>query len=341
MCKSNIQILKVFFTLLGNPLRRNGEYTPVQKHLPNFHTTTIKIKKNQSETVKINMEEVTADTDLPYQFKAEDLIAEGRVSKENVEEIRTFVSNLKDKYVPLRIQDEMIIIFLLSCENDVELTKTTIVNYYYLKWHGPEIYDDRQMDRPDIQLAIKTIRMSSIPVRTEENDVYHYFNLHDSNYRNFEMIPVMKVSYMLMDIAQEKNPPSGLFVIIDMKGAGIMHMTRIKMGAIKKYLQFLQEGFPMRLKMIHILNGVYFMDKILALVQVFIKSEMMHMLKIHPPNLTQEKLFEIIPKKYLPKDYGGDLPSADELHNATIELFNKKEKFWEMEEKIRKISYKG
>uniref|UniRef100_A0A6P7G3A9 Uncharacterized protein LOC114335458 n=1 Tax=Diabrotica virgifera virgifera TaxID=50390 RepID=A0A6P7G3A9_DIAVI len=103
------------------------------------------------------MEDFTADTDLPYQFKAEDLIAEGRASKEHVDEIRTFVSNLTDKYVPLRIQDEMIIIFLLSCAHDVELTKKTIVNYYYLKWHGPEIYDDRHMDRPDIQLAIKTM----------------------------------------------------------------------------------------------------------------------------------------------------------------------------------------
>uniref|UniRef100_A0A6P7G9K0 Uncharacterized protein LOC114335459 n=1 Tax=Diabrotica virgifera virgifera TaxID=50390 RepID=A0A6P7G9K0_DIAVI len=169
------------------------------------------------------------------------------------------------------------------------------------------------------------------------------------NFQNYDYGPkINKQKYNtssppLYDLKNIKYPTALFFGKTDQlvsPEASILHMTRIKMGAIKKYLQFLQEGFPMRLKMIHILNGVYFMDKILALVQVFIKSEMMHLLKIHPPNLSQEKLFEIVPKKYLPKDYGGDLPSADELHNATVELFNKKEKFWEMEEKLRKIAYR-
>lgn len=286
------------------------------------------------------MDDLTADTDLEYQFKAEDLVAEGRTSKENMEDIRMFVSSLNDKYVPKRIQDEIILIFLISCANNVALTKKTILSYYYLKKHSPEIFDDRDLDRSDIQLALNTIHMSSIPVRTDDNDVIHYFNIHDTNYRNFDLVPIMKVSYMLMDIAHEKNPPNGLIVLIDMKGTSLMHMTKLKMGAIKKYLSFLQEGFPMRLKIIHFINSVYFIDKLLALVRVFMKSELMSMLQIHPPGLEGEELFKLIPKKCLPKEYGGDLPSENELHQRTVEQFNSKQKFWDMEEKLRKLAYK-
>ncbi|XP_057658030.1 alpha-tocopherol transfer protein-like isoform X1 [Diorhabda carinulata] len=287
-----------------------------------------------------DMDNITADTDLEYHFKTEDLVAEGRTSRENMEEIRTFVSNLDDKYVPTRIQDEIILIFLISCANDVALTKKTILSYYYLKKHGPEIYDDRDLNRSDIQLALNTIHMSSIPVRTDDNDVIHYFNIHDTNYRNFELVPIMKVSYMLMDVAHEKNPPNGLIVLIDMKGLSLMHMTRMKMGAIKKYLSFLQEGFPMRLKVIHLINSVYFMDKLLAILKVFMKSELMSMLHIHPPGLKEEELFKLIPKNCLPMEYGGDLPSESELHQKTIEQFRSKQTFWDVEEKLRKLAYK-
>lgn len=61
-------------------------------------------------------------------------------------------------------------------------------------------------------------------------------------------------------------------------------------------------------------------------------------LNIHPPGLDPEKLFKLIPKKCLPKEYGGDLPSENELHQITVEKFYAKQKFWNLEEKIRKQS---
>lgn len=59
--------------------------------------------------------------------------------------------------------------------------------------------------------------MSSIPVRTDENYVVHFFKLHDGNYKNFDLVSLMKLSYMLLDITQEKNLPRGLIVVIDTK----------------------------------------------------------------------------------------------------------------------------
>lgn len=63
--------------------------------------------------------------------------------------------------------------------------------------------------------------LSSIPVRTDINDVIHYFKLSDTNYKNFDLVSIMKITYMLMDISQEKNPPDGLIVLIDAKGVSI------------------------------------------------------------------------------------------------------------------------
>lgn len=60
--------------------------------------------------------------------------------------------------------------------------------------------------------------MCSIPVRTDEDYAIHYFRLNDTSYSNFDLVPIMKLSYMLLDITQERHPPNGLIVVIDMTG---------------------------------------------------------------------------------------------------------------------------
>lgn len=60
--------------------------------------------------------------------------------------------------------------------------------------------------------------MASIPVRTKENYIVHFFKIVDSSVSKFDLIPKMKLSYMLLDVTQKNNPPDGLIVVIDMKG---------------------------------------------------------------------------------------------------------------------------
>lgn len=60
-----------------------------------------------------------------------------------------------------------------------------------------------------------------------------------------------------------------------MKGVGLMHLTRINMSSLKKFFQYVQEGVPAKLKAIHFLNAVSFIDKILSLIQPFMKADIL------------------------------------------------------------------
>lgn len=53
-----------------------------------------------------------------------------------------------------------------------------------------------------------------------------------------------------------------------------MHLTRIKLGCIKAFFEYCQDCLPVKLKTIHVLNSVYFLDKILAIIKPFIKKEL-------------------------------------------------------------------
>lgn len=53
-----------------------------------------------------------------------------------------------------------------------------------------------------------------------------------------------------------------------------MHLTRLRLGPLKFFFQLLQEALPCRIKAIHILNTVYFVDKLVAMLKPFMKQEL-------------------------------------------------------------------
>lgn len=51
------------------------------------------------------------------------------------------------------------------------------------------------------------------------------------------------------------------------------HLTRVRIGGIKKFFHYLQDALPAKLCQIHVLNVVSFFDKILSLIRPFMRAE--------------------------------------------------------------------
>ncbi|EFA04969.1 clavesin-1 [Tribolium castaneum] len=269
---------------------------------------------------------------LPYEYKAQTIVDEGRTSHALIQEVKNWLSTTDFP----QLQDESIVLFLLSCQNNVEETQKTIRAFFKIKSESPDIFQNRDMDDEVLQRAMKVVTCVSIPTRLSNNQtVIHFFKLNDTNYRNFDLITSMKLAFMVIDISQRRNPPSDLIVVIDMKGATLMHLTCIKLGAIKKFIDFLQEAMPLRIQQIHVLNANYIFDKALAIGRVFMKNELMEMIHAHSPKLSMDEIYEkCVPAACLPKEYGGELPTCEELNRRTVEQFRELKKFFEAEEML-------
>lgn len=94
---------------------------------------------------------------LEYQFTPQEIIARGSISEESLNIIKNYVEHLDQRPVPKVIQDEILVLFLISCENDIELTKKTIMAFYECKKNGAEIFDDRDVSSSGIQQALNTM----------------------------------------------------------------------------------------------------------------------------------------------------------------------------------------
>lgn len=58
-----------------------------------------------------------------------------------------------------------------------------------------------------------------------------------------------------------------------MRNVRIGHLTRVRVGTIRKFFRYVQEGIPGTLCQIHVLNVVSFFDKILTLIKPFMRAE--------------------------------------------------------------------
>lgn len=227
-----------------------------------------------------------------------------------------------------------------SCDGDVDLTVEKLEKYYELKRETPEFFSNRDILSDDIQQCLDKLIYVALPITPDNcNLILHKLRSYDP--KDYMFDNAVKTFIMKTEVyAYNNGPRSGTTFVNDLEGASIWHLFRPGLGSIRKGLRFLQEGSPLNVKAIHILNTVPFLDKIIAIVKPLLRSEMFNKIHFHSSNMDYEKFYrEFIPKSCLPSDYGGDLESIEVLHNKQREAFMEMRDYFLMEEGQMNFEY--
>ncbi|KRT80506.1 CRAL-TRIO domain containing protein [Oryctes borbonicus] len=120
----------------------------------------------------------------------------------------------------------------------------------------------------------------AFPTKTEDGCIIVHHRLHDFTYWKYNMCDSMKLLCMTLDAALFEYPPTGLIVLFDMKGVSLMHLTRVKLGYVKIFFDYYQEALPVKLKAIHVLNSVYFLDKVMTIIKPFMKKQIYDLVRL-------------------------------------------------------------
>lgn len=90
---------------------------------------------------------------MRFKFTAQDIIASGKIKHNDLQEIRSWVDSMGIPEIP----DEMLVLFLLSCDSQQENTKKTIKAYFKYKNAAPEIFDYQDIGSEEIQSNLSTV----------------------------------------------------------------------------------------------------------------------------------------------------------------------------------------
>lgn len=116
----------------------------------------------------------------------------------------------------------------------------------------------------------------------------------------------------------EAGTHNGIVFAFDMDGIAWGHFLKVGILQTKRYLTYLQEGMPVRIKALTQFNLPSFFDKLLQVAKPFMKESLFNLLKF---TTTVDGIYDIVPAECFPCDYpGGKGPSLDEFHGELISL---------------------
>lgn len=238
-----------------------------------------------------------------------------KVHQDDVRNIKNWLSH--QPHLP-KLTDEHIMMFLHSCYYSGERTKTTIDNYYTVRAQCPDLFTGWSWDLFKSTFDIYT--MVPLPKATPEGYYALLYRLKDMDPSKLNFIDALKSFFAFNDVRiSEDGLVPGYIVIFDMKGLSIGHLARVStcMQAVRKFMIYIQDCHPVRLKGVHVINTFSLIDKILSLVKPLMQSELVQLLHLHADLST---LNEFVPLDLLPSDYGGNIKETIDLHNEHIKV---------------------
>ncbi|XP_075166201.1 alpha-tocopherol transfer protein-like [Haematobia irritans] len=218
-----------------------------------------------------------------------------------------------------KITEHEALCFFFACNCSMEYSKQVLDLSYTCRTHFDEFFGNLDVESPEMKQTYKTVAAFPMEQKTPEGNAVLLAKLIDTDPSHFNFVNSIKLYCISQDkIMLEKGLASGLIIAIDLTGVAFGHITRIGIMQLKKVIYYLQEAIPSRLVGLHFLNSSSIIDKILALMQPFMKKELMDMLHVHT---TMETFYKSVPRELLPKEYGGpglDMKQMSDKHVQSL-----------------------
>ncbi|XP_055594732.1 alpha-tocopherol transfer protein-like [Uranotaenia lowii] len=253
------------------------------------------------------------------------------VSKSDIEAVQEWLKT--QPHLPA-ITESDIKVFLHCNYQDVEAAKVNIEKYYTFRTSCTDFFTNRDCRDETIQVAMSLSMFSVLPKSTPEGYRVAYCRLLNPDTTNYVHLHAIRMLVMHLDLwMKEEALAPGHVILIDMTGMHLGHLSKIRMGVVKNYSYYTQEAIPIRLKQLHFLNVVSFMDKIMWLAKPFMKKEIMELIHMHT---SIDTLIKYIPLDCLPQEYGGGAGPYEDLNKLYRQkLFDHREEFLEEERSKR------
>lgn len=252
-----------------------------------------------------------------------------QLREEDINALREWAQ--KQPHLP-SVQDRELVLFLHSCYYSLESAKATADSYFTARSHLPEFFTKRDATRSEIRTAVGVTGFVTLPKATPDGHKVIFCRNVNPDPSLFVHCEATKVFLMVTDLwlLSEGTAP-GHVIVFDMEGATLGHLARMGIVTFKKFFYYLQEALPFRLKGLHFINVVPFMDKLMAMMKPFMKKEVLDVLHIHADGL--DSLEKFVPRYVLPEEYGGDAPSFISMHELTLPRLLANREYFAAEEK--------
>lgn len=229
----------------------------------------------------------------------------------------------KQPHLRARSSDQFLVAFLRGCKFNTEKAKIKLDQYYTLQAGIPEVFSNRSVDD---ELLLEIIRMGVVLKLPRAEDyegpciTIIRATIYDTNkYKFSDIIRVGTMFGEIMLLEDDNAIVSGYVEIMDMLDVGANHLFQLHPNLLRKLSVFADEAIPIRQKGTHFINVPPPFEVGFRGLRAFFPEKATKRIHLHATE--SETLYEHIPKKLLPIEYGGENGSIPEIIAAMEEKF--------------------
>ncbi|KAK5638983.1 hypothetical protein RI129_013278 [Pyrocoelia pectoralis] len=235
---------------------------------------------------------------------------------EDVNTIREWIKN--QPHLPEILEDDVIERFMLLNKFRIEVTKQKIDAYYSLRSIIPEFYD-KNPNGELIRDITNIVHFVPLPKLTEEYHRVVVIKPRDITSDAFDAVTYIAHTINFAEIRLRHDYYFKEVHIYDLGGVRIGNLAKFTPSVIKRAVLLLDKVFSNVVGGLHFINVPNFIDTFMVLLKSTLKPKMANMVFVHKG---AESLYEMFSKEVLPKDYGGNERSLNELSDEWKKVFN-------------------
>lgn len=194
---------------------------------------------------------------------------------EDLQALRDWIA--KQPHLRARTDDQFLITFLRGSKFSLERAKEKLDMFYTVRTAVTELFTDRDPTKSPVKEVIKCGVFLPLP-KLSTPDSPRLLLIRPGAYDadNYTIQHVMKVSYLIMDIAAIEDDNlaiAGQLGVLDMSKVGMGHFLQMTPGFVKKMTMLGQEASPFRQKGFHYINTPSGFETVFNLFKSFMSEK--------------------------------------------------------------------
>ncbi|CAH2085353.1 unnamed protein product [Euphydryas editha] len=163
----------------------------------------------------------------------------------------------------------------------------------------------------EFETFLDNIIITPLP-KINPNDCTRIFllGLMNADFEDINMVNIAKFACFLISTRMYYDYNFSHHLIFDFKHVKASAITKINPMVLRKIEVIFTDSYKARVKGLHVINAPPFIHKVVALISLVLKEKIIKRIYIHS---TYDDLYQHIPKDILPKEYGGDQMSCEDL----------------------------
>ncbi|KAJ3652209.1 hypothetical protein Zmor_018194 [Zophobas morio] len=250
------------------------------------------------------------------------------------EDVLTLKSWMKSQpHLPEILDDYSLQNFLLLNKCSVERAKESIDMYYTLRSRIPDIYHNVNPTCPNMKEVMEMVCYVPLPKLTKQMYRVFFFKMISSSMVDrMEPHDVIDLAVNMQEIRLKEDVMFGDIIVYDMTGLTFGYLSKLTPSFLTKIMTIYTKIYSIPLKGVYVINSSSYVSTLLTILKSILKPKIFE--RIHVCEDTSI-LKEHFPAELLPKDYGGEEKSTEELHELWKRKLNQYQDRFDQLDKLR------